>query len=72
MKFLLCKQKVKSFYIREQGAQAGPYLEVTFDGEEVSLEIPKEGITLPSGWSLLPLVYPTKVGTKYIVIMQCV
>ena len=52
---------MKSFYIKEQKAEAGPYLRVTFDGDEVSLDIPKEGITLPSGWSLLPLVYPTKV-----------
>ena len=53
-------QKVEAFYLKKK-AEAGPYLEVTFDGDEVSLGIPKEGITLPSGWSLLPLVYPTKV-----------
>ena len=61
MTLFLYKQKVKSFYFREQKAEAGPYLRVTFDGEEVSLDIPKEGIILPNGWSLLPLVYPTKV-----------
>ena len=44
-----------------KGAEVGPYLEVIFDGEEVSLDIPMEGISLPSGWSLRPLVYPTKV-----------
>ena len=54
------KQKVEAFYSKK-GAEAGPYLEVTFDGDEVSLDIPEDGLNLPSGWSLLPLVYPTKV-----------
>ena len=40
-------------------------MEVTFDGEEVSLGIPKKGTTLYSGWSSLPLVYPTKVIIQY-------
>ena len=53
-------QEVESFY-SGKGAEAGPYLEVIYDGEEVSLDIPIEGTTLPSGWSLRPLVYPTKV-----------
>jgi len=52
--------KVEAFYLKKK-AEAGPCLEKTFDGDAVSLEIPKEGTTLPSGWSLLPLVYPTKV-----------
>ena len=52
---------MKSFYLKEQGAEAGPYFEVMFDGDEVSLDIPEDGLTLHSGWSLLPLVYPTKV-----------
>ena len=52
---------MKNFYFKEQGAEAGPYLELTFDGDEVSLDIPEDGLSLPSGWSLLPLVYPTKV-----------
>ena len=59
--FLILCQEVKKFYSGE-GAEAGPYLEVIFDGEEVSLDIPIGGIILPSGWSLRPLVYPTKVS----------
>ena len=49
-----------AFYSKK-GAEAGLYLEVTFDGEEVSLEIPEDGITMLSGWSILPLVSPMKV-----------
>ena len=51
---------MKKFY-SEEGAEAGPYLEVIFDGEEVSLDIPEDGVTLPSGWSVLPLTYPARV-----------
>ena len=54
---------MEAFYSKK-GAEAGPYLEVTFDGDEVSLEIPEDGINLLSGWSILPLVYPTKVRTS--------
>lgn len=53
-------QAVQDFYSKK-GAEAGPYFSVTFDRDEVSLDIPKEGITLSSGWSILPLIYPTKV-----------
>ena len=53
-------QEVETFY-SSKGAEGGPYLDVTFNGDEVSLNIPEDGITLPSGWSLLPLAYPTKV-----------
>ena len=53
---------MKIFY-SELGAEAGPYLEVIFDGDEVSLDIPEDGITLPSGWSLRPLTYPSQVMT---------
>ena len=44
-----------------EGAEAGPYLEVDFEGEEVSLDIPEDGVMLESGWSVLPLAYPTRV-----------
>ena len=45
-------------YYSKQNAEVGPYLDVTFDGDEVSLDIPKEGIIVPSGWSIQPLVPP--------------
>lgn len=53
-------QKVDNFY-SSKGAEVGPDFEVIFNGDEVFLEIPKNGITLQSGWTLLPLVYPTRV-----------
>lgn len=42
-------------------AEAGPSFDVVFNEETVSLDIPEKGITLPSGWSLTPLVYPARV-----------
>ena len=63
--FLLC-QEVKRFYSGE-GAEAGPYLEVDFEGEEVSLDIPEDGVKLESGWSLLPLAYPAKVRDLHLI-----
>ena len=52
---------MKRFYLKEQGAEAGSYLGVAFDGDEVSFDIPEDRLTLHSGKSLLLLVYPTKV-----------
>ena len=54
---LFNQQEVKQIY-SEQGAEAGPFLAVTFDGDEVSLDIPEKKITLPCGWSIEPLVPP--------------
>ena len=54
-------QVVESFYSGKR-AEIGPYFEVNFDGEEVSLDIPKDGINLPNGWAIQPLVYPPKVS----------
>lgn len=59
---LITCQKVEGFYSK-LGAEAGAYFRMFFDGDEVSLDIPEEGILLPSGWSLTPLVYPLKVIT---------
>ena len=53
-------QEIESFYLNRR-AERGPYFGITFDGEEASLQIPEEGITLPSGWTLVPLFYPTTV-----------
>ena len=54
---LFNRQEVKQIYSK-QGAEAVPFLDVTFDGDEVSLDIPEEKITLPCGWSIEPLVPP--------------
>lgn len=59
---LITCQEVQSHYSK-LGAEAGPIFAVIFYRDEVSLDIPREGIRLPSGWSLTPLKYPTKVYT---------
>ena len=53
-------QEVEIFYTKLK-AEAGPYLDVVFDNDEVVLEIPEEGKTLPSGWTLQSLFYPPRV-----------
>ena len=53
-------QEVEIFYTKLR-AEAGPHLDVVFDNDEVVLELPKEGKTLPSGWTLQPLFYPPRV-----------
>ena len=61
LSYLLYKEKVKRFYLKEQGAGAGPYLGVVFDEDEISLDIPEDRLILHSGKSPLPLVYSTKI-----------
>ena len=36
----------------------GPYQEVMFEGENITLDIPKEGIVLENGWTVIPDTYP--------------
>jgi len=36
----------------------GPDQEVVFEGEKITLDIPKEGVTLESGWTIIPHTYP--------------
>ena len=36
----------------------GPDQEVIFEGEQITLDIPKEGIVLESGWTITPFTYP--------------
>ena len=36
----------------------GPDQEVVFEGEKIALNIPKEGVTLESGWTITPHTYP--------------
>ena len=37
---------------------AGPNVKVTFTGEEIKLDIPDVGMTVPGGWFLQPLGNP--------------
>jgi len=52
---------VESYY-SNKGAEEDLRFLVNFDGDVVALDIPKDGIILPSGWSIQPMVYPTKVS----------
>ena len=36
----------------------GPDQEVIFEGEQITLDIPKEGIALENGWTIIPFTYP--------------
>ena len=49
-------QAVNAGYV-EANARMGPYQEVMFK-EKISLDIPKEGIVLESGWAITPHTYP--------------
>ena len=57
---IIIMQEVEKHY-SGKGAEAGPYLEVTFEKDELKLEIEEDGVTLDYGWSLVPLVCPTSV-----------
>ena len=36
----------------------GPDQEVMFEGENITLDIPKEGLVLKSGWAITPHTHP--------------
>ena len=40
------------------GARVGSHQKVMFAGKEITLDIPLEGITLDTGWTITPLVHP--------------
>ena len=42
----------------EAAARLGPDQEVIFEGKQITLDIPKEGIMLESGWTITPFTYP--------------
>lgn len=50
-------QVVKNEYA-ENCAESGPCQLVTFDQEVISLDVPKTGIFLDSGWSIVPAAHP--------------
>ena len=59
-KLLFKCQEAERFY-KTLKAEFGPFFDAIFDNDEVFLDIPREGTTLPSGWTILPLVYPPRV-----------
>ena len=53
----------------EANARMGPYQEVMFEGDKITLDIPKEGIELENGWTITPHTYPG-VGLVMIVVVS--
>jgi len=50
-------QAVNAEYAKAN-ARMGPYQEVMFKEEMITLDIPEEGIALESGWTITPLTFP--------------
>ena len=48
----------------------GPDQEVMFEGENITLDIPKEGLVLESGWTLIPHIHP-RVNLTAILRLHC-
>ena len=44
--------------LRWMPARKGPYQVGVFEGNMISLDIPKEGVVLVSGWGITPATYP--------------
>ena len=42
----------------EVAARVGPEQEVMFEEEQITLDIPEDGIVLESGWTIIPRTYP--------------
>ena len=42
----------------EVAARVGPDQEVMFEEEQITLDIPKMGLVLESGWTITPHTYP--------------
>lgn len=62
--FSLCKkwgvhilQAIDTKYTKD-AATGGPDQEVVFEEEQITLNIPKEGIVLGSGWTITPHAHP--------------
>ena len=55
MKCILSLQAIDARYTT---AIVGPDQEVIFEGEEITLDIPKEGVSLENGWTIIPYTHP--------------
>ena len=47
------------------GVEEGSEEKLILSGDEIELNIPEEGVVLPSGWAILPLTQ-LKVNTVYV------
>ena len=55
---LRCSLQAVNARYAEANAKMGPYQEVMFEEEKITLDIPKEGIALENGWTITPDTYP--------------
>lgn len=55
---LKCMQAVDGRYSHEAATRMGPDQEVVFEEEKITLNVPREGIALESGWKITPYIYP--------------
>ena len=51
-------QVVKKEYSPQRGAHEGPEYRIEFESDRITLDIPIEGIVLPEGWKIIPLITP--------------
>ena len=51
-------QAVEEFYTRTSHVREDTEMSLGFDGENISLSVPREGVTLKSGWKIIPLYDP--------------
>ena len=51
--------------------KADTEISIYFESDKITLDIPREGIDLPSGWKIIPLSHPV-VSSELIVILVCI
>ena len=51
-------QAVEQFYTRTSHVRENTEMSLGFDGENISLSVPREGVNLESGWRIVPLYDP--------------
>ena len=59
LKFSL--QRVEKYYSKKE-AESSLHLQVVFQMDEVTLDIPEAGFKLPNGWSIVPMAHPASVS----------
>ena len=57
----VCKHLLQAIHDRYSSLDAisGPDFEVQFKEDTISLAVSEDGVILPNGWSITPLVPPT-------------
>ena len=51
-------QAVEEFYTRTLHVREDTEMSLEFDGETISLSVPRKGVKLKSGWRITPLYDP--------------